>query len=127
MTEHNTPDNNTENIIKGIKPETDVHIDAQMAHIGHVTLYANIARHMFSPDLETLRHTVGSLAKDTMEVANLIRDTADDMGITCLVSRPQYADYGDCGGCVGITLVISPQNQTLNLLLRASEAADPLE
>lgn len=127
MNEHNTPDNNTENVIKGIRPETDVHIDAALVEIGMVTLYASIARHMYSPDLDTLRHTVSSLAKDTMEVANLIRDTADNMGISCHISPPQYADFGDSGGCVGVTIRISPQNQTLNLLLRASEAADSLD
>ena len=127
MTERTTTDNYTEDATKGVKSETYVHIDAQMAYLGYVTLYANVAEHMFSPDLETLSHAIKALAKDTLEVAELIRATAIDMGINCKVSRPQYADYSDCGGCVGITLVITPPNQTINLLVRSSEATDTHE
>jgi indole-3-glycerol phosphate synthase len=107
-----------------IAPETDVHIDASLAHIGLITLYTNVARHMHSTDIKTLRQAIHSISSDTQEVAEVIRKTAEDMGITCSVSPPQYTDYHDSGGCIGISILVEPKEFTLELLIKAANNAD---
>lgn len=95
---------------------TNVNIDSMLLENGRLCLYCDISDHMLDNTLDTLHDAIKELSLDIQSLAQHIKTTAEDLDATVNISRIQYSNYDPLGGCLGVTVHISPEKLAIKVI-----------